>query len=76
MLTHRIFLRAIITHGLRKVRFSLPEMAVSLIIMQIRHAGIAQKQDLFKNPKSNSHRHIYIVSIPTFSWSRINIGNI
>ena len=32
------FLRTINTHGLRKVRFLLPEVAVSLIILQIRQA--------------------------------------
>ena len=38
-------------------------------------AGIVQKQDLFNIFKTTFHRHMYMVSIPTFQWSRIEHMN-
>ena len=67
------FFRTINTHCPKwKVWFPLPEVGVSLIIMQIGQALPENKINI--NFKTNCHRHIYMISIPTFSWSRTEIG--
>ena len=57
--TETTFLRTINTHGLTKVRFPLPEVAVSLSIMQIM-------QTLPKNKTSSMT--LKLIVIDTFIW--------
>ena len=66
--TETIFLRTINIYGLRIAG------NCCFIDYYANCAGIAQEQDFFNNFKTNSHRHIYVRSIPTFSCSKIRIG--
>ena len=64
---NHIFLITINTHGLRKVRFPLPEATVSLIILQNKQA-LPKKQDFSNNFKTNCHRNMYMV------YMRVHLG--
>ena len=55
-----MFLRIINTHGHEPWQKSAVSIAGSCCFIN--------------NFKTNCHRHIYMVSIPTFSWSRIKMG--